>query len=769
MRLVFDIEATNLLNHESIDYTKYPFRLKRDFKVHCAVFKDIDSGKKFRFYQESLTESAIKYLLSKATSLIAHNGVGYDLPVFFLYFNVDYYIGSGKSDPSTLLGNPCEVIDTLIYSRALWPDRPSGHSLKEWGKRLGLLKGDYGQQEDAWSEFSEEMLDYCDQDVEVTHAVFNHLMEEIGEWPWQKALDMEMAIADIVFRQEHFGFAFDKTRAEATLKDLNEKLETIEKNVEPLLPEKNMCKTDLKSVTPPKTQFLKAGGLSKHMENFLQKVGGVYKAEEMEECVFVIRGKEYTLPIPNEPLWTTSPMVMSNQKDMKEYLVRLGWNPIAWGDNDLSIDTKKRKLDMEKYKTSVYRYCEETQNSEFKKYRLLHMKVKSVKELYILLMKKDLSRPVKVITSPKYTIDQDKTICPNLEKLGSKVDFVEDVVKWLTYRHRRNSILSPKGTGFLAQPRIEIDGRIQTPAITCGASTTRMLHKIVANIPRPTSLYGKPMRELFTVAEGTYQIGCDASGLEARVEAHYTKPYEGGEAYVEALLGDKPNDLHTLTSIKLGVSRDEAKTLKYAISYGAQPTKISKQMDWSLSKAKDIFEEFWDNAAPLKELKERVAKYWKTQGGGKFIKAIDGRKLYARSEHSLVNLLFQGCGSIIMKKSAILLDRDLASRGLLFNPFKDTSFKGKAASMVQYHDEGQLQVCQSLIEVKKGTEDEVKTFSKEGLAMSDISHVEEECWKGYSEVGVCMSNSIKDAAVSYNMKVPFGGDYQIGTSWASCH
>lgn len=685
MNIVFDIETTGLLDSSSLDYSEYPIKLKPYFKVHCIVFKSLDTGKVVRLYGSQLTKKNVDKLLSRATTLIAHNGIGYDLPVLSLYFDVDYYIGTSSSDPSTVNGRQCEITDTAIVSRMLWPDRPSGHSLKEWGKRLGLLKGDYGQQEDAWSEFNQDMLEYCEQDVDVTEAVYDALMEEWGEWDWSRAFYMEQAIAELTFRQEHFGFGFDKEKALVALEDLNSKMADIEARVEPQLPEKPLSKTNLNKFVPPKVQIKKDGALSASMKRFLDRVNGEVKEDDYGVRTVYVEGRAYELPMPNEPVRTSEPMTLANQSEMKQYLVRLGWNPTVWTENDLTTDSKKQAKTDEKYQQSVVRYCEETAHSAFKKFRLLHRKVKTVNELYKELMSANRSRPVRVISAPKYTVDNDKTVCPNLEKLGSKVDFVKDVVDWLTYRHRRNSILSPNGTGFLAQPRIDIDGRIQTPAITCGAASSRYRHSVCVNIPRPSSMYGAPLRDMFKAADGYYQIGCDAAGLEARVEAHYTRPYTGGEQYTKSLLSEKPNDVHTVTAHKMGITRDEAKTLKYSISYGAQPPKVAKQMGWTQNHAKQVFEDFWNAALPLKLLKERLTYYWKTKGQKKFIKGIDGRQLMVRSEHSLVNLLFQSCGVIIMKQAAVMLDRWMNQEGYLFNPFKDSSFQGKAAQMQHYH------------------------------------------------------------------------------------
>lgn len=770
MKLVYDIEATGLLDHTAIDYSKYPLQLKDSFKIHCIVFKSLETGKVVRLYGDALNKQRVESILKKATTLIAHNQIGYDLLALHLYFGIDYHIAANESETGMLAGSECEIVDTVIMSRMMWPDRPSGHSLKEWGKRLGILKGEYGQQDQAWEEFNTDMLNYCQQDVEVNEAVYYALVEEWGDWDWTKAFQMEQAIAEITVRQEHLGYYFNKEKAEDALVDLNQKMADIEAYVEPLLPERPLSKTNAKKFQPPKVQFKKDGMLSANMLKFIDRMEGTFFEDEYGDSKVEIRGKTYALPMADEPVVSTEPMTLANQADLKQYLVRLGWNPTAWGENDLSVDSKKRRQTDEKFKAAVTRYCEETMNSEFKKFRLAHRKCSSVRELYKDLIGANRERPIKVITAPKYTVDQDKTVCPNLEKLGQKVEFVKDVVMWLTYRHRRNSILSPKGTGFLAQPRIDIDNRIQTPAITCGAASSRYRHAVTVNIPRPTSVYGSELRELFGAAPNTYQIGCDAAGLEARVEAHYTKPYPEGEEYTVALLSEKPNDIHSVNAMKMETNRDEAKVLKYSSTYGAQPPKIAKQMGWSLSKAQQVFDAFWEAASPLKMLKEKLTVYWKTKGNKQYIKGIDGRLLHVRSEHSLVNLLFQSCGVIIMKYAAVILDRWLAENGYLFNPFRDSSFQGKAAQMIHYHDEYQLQVCPSLVDcIITDSEEEAEQYEHGDDRWSDVTHIEDKFMRGYSPVGEKMSLAIKEAAEYYNMRVPFDGDYQMGYNWKHCH
>ena len=45
--IVWDIEATNLLNSDSIDYTAVPYKLKGNFKIHCIVVSVETGGKEY--------------------------------------------------------------------------------------------------------------------------------------------------------------------------------------------------------------------------------------------------------------------------------------------------------------------------------------------------------------------------------------------------------------------------------------------------------------------------------------------------------------------------------------------------------------------------------------------------------------------------------------------------------------------------------------------------------------------------------------------------
>lgn len=134
---------------------------------HCAWIIEPITGKRFGFRPNEFKKYVDK--LMEYDILIGHNVIDYDFPTIKKLF-------PGFVSPA--------VFDTLVLSRMLEPDRIQGHSLKSWGVALGLLKGDYGEQEDAWDVFTEDMFTYCERDVDVTVLLYKHLCEKAG-FDWQ--------------------------------------------------------------------------------------------------------------------------------------------------------------------------------------------------------------------------------------------------------------------------------------------------------------------------------------------------------------------------------------------------------------------------------------------------------------------------------------------------------------------------------------------------------------------------------------------------------
>lgn len=608
--IIHDLESNGLLNEVTVDYTASPWKLKDTFKMHVIAVLEEETNQLIAFYDGKTISldgrthevdvggykvvlegyTPINYLhfplhkfpdyvkkrkIKKATG---HNIINFDLLAYKAFFGLDYTIGE---EGDTWVGKPVYHNDTLVKSKTLNPDRFE-HNLDYLSRQAGgAKKVDFRPnvpKELKFEVFGADMLYYNLFDLLSTQSVDKYLDKEAGNYPWAGPIQLEKCVMNLITQQSHRGFSFNLELAEKCVKELDIFMAERRERVEPLLPKKKATKTFMKDFTPPKSQFKKDGSLSAHMEKFIQKIGATVKDND----TIVFDGKEFKLPLAGgESLVTEVAASIDDTTHIKEWLVSLGWVPSEWKEKDLTVNTKKQKLSELEYAAAVERYVDQTLNSPFCAERCEYLEC-TPRTLRTFLLGKNIKRPVRVQTNPNFTKGTDKEMCPDLERISEQFPFAKDVIEYLTFKHRRNSILGggldwedegDAEKGFMSQVRE--DGRIPTPADTCGAATSRMKHKGVCNIARVTSLYGKEMRSLFRAdPEMCYQIGYDFASLEAVIESHYCNKYEkptveGVRAYCESLLQEKPNDVHTKTaefiSGMLGkeFSRGNAKGVKY--------------------------------------------------------------------------------------------------------------------------------------------------------------------------------------------------------------
>jgi len=142
-------------------------------KIHCLCTYDSETGQQNDYYNDGFIDTIADGVghLAAASHLIAHNQIWYDLPVLKKLYGFE---------PKG------EVIDTLIMSRYLNPDRVTPfnyegpdknkpHSITVWSFRLG--KKPKIQIED-WSKFTPEMLQRCKEDVMTNWEVYQALLKE---------------------------------------------------------------------------------------------------------------------------------------------------------------------------------------------------------------------------------------------------------------------------------------------------------------------------------------------------------------------------------------------------------------------------------------------------------------------------------------------------------------------------------------------------------------------------------------------------------------
>ena len=84
-----------------------------------------------------------------------------------------------------------------------------------------------------WKEFSPVMLDYCVQDVEVTHSLYSAI--ERKGYSCQ-AMELEHAVASLIFKQERYGFMFNKDEAVKLYSKLNARRIELEDKLQKLFP-----------------------------------------------------------------------------------------------------------------------------------------------------------------------------------------------------------------------------------------------------------------------------------------------------------------------------------------------------------------------------------------------------------------------------------------------------------------------------------------------------------------------------------------------------
>jgi len=262
---------------------------------------------------------------------------------------------------------------------------------------------------------------------------------------------------------------------------------------------------------------------------------------------------------------------------------------------------------------------------------------------------------------------------------------------------------------------LQDDGRVHGFVIPNGAITGRMTHRNpnMAQVPSSSSPYGKECRSCWIVEEGNKLVGIDASGLELRMLAHYMDDKE----FINEIIN---GDIHTANQ-KLAKleSRDKAKTFIYALMYGAGDEKLGKVVGGNTSDGKRARQYFFDNKPEFKSLRDRVQR----ASAKKYLKGIDGRKLYIRNSHAALNTLLQGAGAIIMKKALSLLDTKLKLNTI------DYKF------VANIHDEWQVEVKESQ------------------------AHF----------VGLRAIDSIKEAGEHFNLRCPLDGEYKIGDNWSETH
>jgi DNA polymerase-1 len=212
MRAIVDIET------DAIDATV----------IHCIVARDYDNGTEWSWVGEECHEFVS--WAKNVEQFIMHNGISFDAPVL-----------------NRLIGSTIQlrqIRDTLIESQLFNPVREGGHSLKAWGERLSDTKIEFKE----FDCYTPEMLEYCKQDVRLTHKVAQQLDKEGVKFS-TKSIRLENCVRAIVDQQEKNGFTLNLRGAMMLLSELQEEEEGLVATATEMFPPKELqLKTKIKYI-----------------------------------------------------------------------------------------------------------------------------------------------------------------------------------------------------------------------------------------------------------------------------------------------------------------------------------------------------------------------------------------------------------------------------------------------------------------------------------------------------------------------------------------
>lgn len=738
------------------------------------------------------------------------------------------------------------------------------HSLEAWGYKLANQKVAI---EDWRGLPLWKYVDRVWEDVIINELQWQALIqemkpdEELGI-DWKMAMRNNMLTDFLMQSQSEQGVVFDKEAAENLLVTIDTRMDTLASEVEPLLPKRMLPKSQqptfpkepfkgdgeisstgwnwlerqlgyninreaLSFKAPPKASFKGDGELSAAGKNYCIK-NGVEDVNLMPDFIRQQRLKEVNLsPLSDEDMVLARndlnlkkmpdlmvPMKIGDGDDIKEWMIKEGgWKPTLFNTKDATRGERKQTLPDSQVEENIKAYIEKTKESPYKilVYKEMGVNFEEDKPEKVMSVLKKKARFL--VTSPK--LKDQNGLCPNLAKVKSEE--AKKIVTWLSLRNRRSVIKTKdekKDTGWLNNPRLLQDGKLSA-RYTGITPTNRRKHTVVANIPSTSALLGAEMRGLFTVPDGYFQLGIDGSNLEGMVAAWQAYEFDQGE-YLSRMEGVDNHAIMAEAYSKAAgkeISRNDGKPITYGVLYGCQAAKAAEMLGTSKEIGQQVIDAYWDTNYGLKGRKEWLEEYWE-KSGKKFIQGVDGRKIFTRSKHSLLNARLQSGGAIGMDLAGIIFHEKAKAENLLDKGLSRT---------IYYHDEYQLQVPAEMMRWKRfetGVENKAlvnsiiaelkkaKKAKKEGkdyktnlqlgieygLLESDIDNIQTakeqadkyevegfllsgntytfengDVARNYSRAGVIMVEAIEEAYQQLNCPVKITGEYLCGRTWGDCH
>lgn len=278
------------------------------------------------------------------------------------------------------------------------------------------------------------------------------------------------------------------------------------------------------------------------------------------------------------------------------------------------------------------------------------------------------------------------------------------IVKRVQCRQRRSTL-----EGWLGS--IRPDGTI-SQRITGIATTGRLTHSGIVNVPGARSFFGKRMRSIFIAGDGYKIVGTDSVSCQDRMLAARANNSE----FTEMLLnGDKSKgtDGHSmnmkainakfkLKNLNYTVDRDNSKNLGYGWKFGASDRKLAQTANVPNEYGELIREALAEVSTAQAALVEELVKQWRSTAQVRlgsfgrpeffngYITGLDGRPIFIEHEHTVLVFMLQSDEAIMMQLALVLLYDRLIQLGWKWG----TDF----AFVANVHDEYNAKVREDLAE-----------------------------------------------------------------------